>query len=457
MLLTKNIMVKWNAFTKRWYESKGYVYTKMGDEFKVKVEDLTEGSHDVIKIICDYCFEDKIYTIIEKEYKTFINSNKKSIIHKDCCIKCRKLKTIESLEFTYGVSHNSKLVATVEKRKQTNLIKYGFENYSQTQECKDRIKQTNLLNFGVEYSMQNPEIREKSKLTSLLKYGVESYTKTDEYKIKSKETSLKNWGTTSPMKSKKVRDKVNATNVKRYGFKSASSNQLIKDKVQKTVQEKWGVDYIGQNKDIKNKIKETNNNRFGVNFYFQTDEFKDQYKSTMMAKYGVDNSFKSEEVKAKIKESLYKNGTAPCSLQQYYICNLVHGELNYPVGNCSLDIGFPEEKLYIEYDGSGHNLSVIHNIETIEVFENRNRRRWYYLNYRNWKSIQIISLQDKLPLDIKILEMIEYAKKYISTGHSWIKFDIDNSKIINSQGEINYDFGDLRKIRPNKELIEEVI
>ena len=53
--------------------------------------------------------------------------------------------------------------------------------------------------------------------------------------------------------------------------------------------------------------------------------------------------------------------------------------------------------------------------------------------------------------------MIEYAKKYISTGHSWIKFDIDNSKIINSQGEINYDFGDLRKIRPNKELIEEVI
>lgn len=124
--------------------------------------------------------------------------------------------------------------------------------------------------------------------------------------------------------------------------------------------------------------------------------------------------------------------------------------MNYPFGNCSLDIGFPEDKIYIEYDGSGHNLSVIHGNETIKIFEDRNKRRWYYLNYRGWKSIQIISLQDKLPSDNKILEIIRYAKDYIATGHSWIKFDIDNLKIINSQGELDYDFGELKRIKSIK-------
>lgn len=42
--------------------------------------------------------------------------------------------------------------------------------------------------------------------------------------------------------------------------------------------------------------------------------------------------------------------------------------------------------------------------------------------------------------------MIQEAILYISSGHSWIYFDIDNSKIINSTGEYDYDFGTLRRI-----------
>ena len=45
--------------------------------------------------------------------------------------------------------------------------------------------------------------------------------------------------------------------------------------------------------------------------------------------------------------------------------------------------------------------------------------------------------------------MIIYAKKYINTGHSWIKFDIDNNVIINRLGVFYYDFGELRKIKSN--------
>lgn len=54
-LITKTAKVKWHSSTKKYYESLGYIFTKMGDEFEVKVEDLTEGSHVKIECFCDNC------------------------------------------------------------------------------------------------------------------------------------------------------------------------------------------------------------------------------------------------------------------------------------------------------------------------------------------------------------------------------------------------------------------
>ena len=45
MLITKTVKVKWNPKTRKHYESLGYEYTKIGDEFEVKVDDLTKGSN----------------------------------------------------------------------------------------------------------------------------------------------------------------------------------------------------------------------------------------------------------------------------------------------------------------------------------------------------------------------------------------------------------------------------
>ena len=35
----QKVKVKWNSNNKKHYESLGYIYTKMGEEFEVKVED----------------------------------------------------------------------------------------------------------------------------------------------------------------------------------------------------------------------------------------------------------------------------------------------------------------------------------------------------------------------------------------------------------------------------------
>jgi len=53
MLLSKKAMTVWNRRTKKHYEEKGYKFTRMDDEFEVKVEDLTDGSHVKINVECD--------------------------------------------------------------------------------------------------------------------------------------------------------------------------------------------------------------------------------------------------------------------------------------------------------------------------------------------------------------------------------------------------------------------
>ena len=54
-LVSKTAKVKWVGKNKKHYEELGYKYTKMGDEFEVKVEDLPKGSSVKVDCICDNC------------------------------------------------------------------------------------------------------------------------------------------------------------------------------------------------------------------------------------------------------------------------------------------------------------------------------------------------------------------------------------------------------------------
>jgi len=52
-LITKIVIQKWNGNTKKWYENKGYIFTKTSDEFEAKVEDLSDSSNILVDIKCD--------------------------------------------------------------------------------------------------------------------------------------------------------------------------------------------------------------------------------------------------------------------------------------------------------------------------------------------------------------------------------------------------------------------
>lgn len=108
-----------------------------------------------------------------------------------------------------------------------------------------------------------------------------------------------------------------------------------------------------------------------------------------------------------------------------------------------------KETNFIKYGKESINqyLSVKTGSVSQDIFDKRERNRWYALNHEGWKEIRIISRKDKLPSDEVVFLMIEFAKEYINEGHSWIHFDIDNNIIECSQFKIKCDFGKLRYIR----------
>ena len=240
--------------------------------------------------------------------------------------------------------------------------------------------------------------------------------------------------------------KLQECNEIRFGGKSPFSSQDVQNKATESIYNIYGVDNVFQNEDIKNMIIENNIKLYGVKYSMQRQEVKDKMEQTNMERYGVHHAMQNKEISAKVRETLFKNGTAPRSKQQIYVHQLIGGKINYPYYNASLDIAFPEEKFYVECDFGGHWLSIKLGGLTQDAFDKKQRNRWYSLYRSGWKSINIISRNDNLPSDTKIIEILSYARTYLK-NHHYIKFDIDNNKIINSQGEFDFYYGELRKIK----------
>lgn len=298
----QKIKAKWNSANKKHYQDKGYSFTKIGDEFEVKVEDLTNGSHFRILIRCDYCQK-----VFPKQYYNYLKRKETEIVNMDCCAKCQPIK----------------------------------------------VKEVNRIKYNVESSTQRPDVREKIGTSLNERYGV-----------------------TNPVEIPEVLEKTKKTNLERYG-----------------------VEYTLQSPEIRHK--------------------------------GV--------------QTMYKTGNAPTSKPQKYIHSIIKGELNYPMGKSSLDIAYPDEKIYVEYDGGGHWLSVVYGSETQEEFDTRQRKRSYFLKSKDWKEIRIISKKDLLPNEDTLIKMISLAKDIFRKGRSWVYFDIDNGIIKYRDYESIFDFGELKK------------
>lgn len=88
--------MKWHPMNKQYYENKGYTYTKMYNEFEVKVEDLSDNSHVLVDVQCDGCGE-ILKGIVWQSYKKYLKENNKYYCQRCSHILFRKNKLISTM------------------------------------------------------------------------------------------------------------------------------------------------------------------------------------------------------------------------------------------------------------------------------------------------------------------------------------------------------------------------
>lgn len=199
------------------------------------------------------------------------------------------------------------------------------------------------------------------------------------------------------------------------------------------------------------KHKEVMLEKYGYEGTMQVPEIKEKIFQTNLKKYGCKTIAQLPEVRNKIMQKFYENSSQKSSKQQRYINNLYHGILNFPVKFYCADIYLSDDNLIIEYDGSGHDLSVVMGHETIEEHQRKEIVRYEVVKKEGYNQMRIISVKDRLPSDKILLQMLQEAKEYFSTypNHSWIEFDIDTSTVRNAEQKdgVFFDYGELRAIK----------
>lgn len=208
-------------------------------------------------------------------------------------------------------------------------------------------------------------------------------------------------------------------------------------KTKETMQSKYGVDNCNKIDFVKEKTKSTLIKKYGDNYKNESIKHIRAYAE----KYGVENVSQIPHIREKINNSLNINGTQNTSKNQTYLSNLYKGEINYLYEKYWLDSYFPEYKIYMEYDGSGHDICVRYKKVTKEEFFIKECTRGRYLKSYGLKCFRIVSRKDKLPSEEILKSMKDFVIEFFQDNdRSWVLFDIDNSFMEYKDNKYYYDF-----------------
>lgn len=219
--------MRWHSRNKDYYTNRGYAYTKMGDEFDVRVEDLPSQSHAYVKVQCDYCG-----VISLAKYQNY--NNRSETDGKCACKRCKNDKAMNTFKQVYNVDNPFQLDSTIEKSKQTCLEKYGVERYQQTQEFKDTVAQTCLEKYGSTCYITSEEGKERIKKINNEKFGRDYPFGNPEITKKLLATQEEKYGGVG-MASPEVREKIQQTNLEKYGNVNPLQLPEIKAKARQTL------------------------------------------------------------------------------------------------------------------------------------------------------------------------------------------------------------------------------
>ena len=384
----------------------------------------------------------------------------------------------EKARKTSRLSRKEKLMLAVEKfkkkikrlakiRNTLTITELYEEHASSTELVRNRVKRTVKERYGSQYDsvFQVPEVKRKIDDTIIERYGSKSdlgklsYQKcvktlkerygediTNAFQVNNSR-ELIDKGITAKFGSKDAMYEHNVRKIKqtiksRYGDQYDSVLQVpeVKEKCINTWKNKYGKSVVnpGQAKEVRTKIAKTLSKNYRGNYTnsLQIPEVRSKCMKSLQDHYGQQYTNPSQvpEIREKQIKSRSENGSCALSSQQKHLHNLLGGELNYPFKYYFLDIAFPNEKIYIEYNGGGHNLSVkAYHTLTQDEFDEREMQRYFIMKTHNWKLIKLIAPRDKLLSDDILMKIVRQSKKYLRQNHHSINVYLEEDKITCSQ------------------------
>jgi len=154
---------------------------------------------------------------------------KKGILY--CSTACSKIGQV--------ISRNFIMDSIKEKRRKTNLERYGVENTAQSQELKEKYKKTNIERYGVENPLMNSKIRDRIKFTNIERYGTEFPTQNKSVMDSIKATNLKKYNVEFPSKLISTKEKTRTTNLLKYGRSNHTQTHITQDAILKSNDTVW--------------------------------------------------------------------------------------------------------------------------------------------------------------------------------------------------------------------------
>ena len=381
-----------------------------------------ESDKDIKKAVLFYCsdmstawvctiikkiraVQPQIFTEIEKKVSHLPVSKSRSIekyitayildkLHP--CPICGKLATENRI--TCSLQCQGKLESVKEKRKQTNLKKFGVENPFQDTE---RVKQGMLEKHGVEWVTQSKEVREKIEKTNFEKYGCKATSQSDIVKEVAEKTCLERYGTVSPMQNENVKAKVKQTLIEHFG----DPKYVNVEKYRQTMIEKYGREYLNQNNimnydDLNEEFVRKNFIRDNL---FYIDEFQLYFNLSRTASNAYRRRFNIEE------SNYHKRSRVETDLFNFIDTDIKYLDDRELIQPYELDIVVPDYKLAIEYDGTHWHTDHekdYHLNKTLKCSE-KGYQLFHIFDFEDieiWKSM----INNKLGLNKKI-----YARKCV--------------------------------------------
>lgn len=158
---------------------------------------------------------------------------------------------------------------------------------------------------------------------------------------------------------------------------------------------------------------------------------------TTLLKYGVTNAMQKDGFLRKQRESCktsvnfqkknkysvncFKEGIPVSMAQENLAKCLSDFQLNYPFGRYYIDLC--NGKVAIEYDGSGHDLSVRVGKISLEDFKRKEETRRDFIR-ENFRLLQIRDLKDRFKKTEKIEEYIDIIRCFINEGNDFLLLEI---------------------------------